>query len=1482
MGRFKQVLIVGLSSLLVAVDLWAAPFDKDMRFTQPDGSVIQIHGRGDEFYAEFTHAGYPIVAINGAYYYAVLTADGSKLVSSGRLAGSVDPSTVPGLDPNARMSRAARIAQVKARSAEWDEKMQISKRWSARVKNNRSVQRRYTGKPGLLAANRKLEYSETTGEKVGVTLLIDFPDCPGTIAPEEVEAFLNSDNYTAYGNHGSVRQYYKEVSNNNLDYSNVLIPYVRVSKPKKHYDNDNGSARELLMEALKVLQEQPNYESEILPMLQRVTMVNGSACAFNVFYAGTCESSWSKGLWPHSSAINDYPMRGDPSVVLSRYQMTDMGDKLTIGTFCHENGHMLCGYPDLYDYDYDSEGGGGYFCLMGGGSYGGDGREPVQICAYLKFVSGWADIDYVDKNVVVKNAELHSTYEMERFNTFYMYTNNLAETEYYIIENRNKSWRDRYLRSSGLAVWHIDELGNRDDQRYEYNTQHQNFEVTLMQADGNWDFQNNVNDGDATDLFYEGNVTAFTANTNPSSRWWDGSKSGFNLRNISAAGTTMTCDIVPDFPVIQMSRLNIARVGTPFSLTFTPLNAIDPWEWFIDEETPLPTGLELTVDEETGVAQLSGVPTEPSDSTPVRIWISTCEGEVETNRLFNIKILENYPLPFAEDFSAAQPELGWGWFTEDPSSSLTWFYANGNAFETSSNDRSHPSSAYSPSSNAVFKCWEPVDKGASQMLVTPMFAFTGEERLPQLTFTVWKEYKGRITLNDELNVYYKTAYDAEWVQLASYTDSIRNWQKQVIDLPETSGTFYIGFEGIAKCGHGIHIDDVWVGDGYTEPVFTTAPLLEDGVLNVAYEQALEVTGGVEPFTFTLEGDLPTGLTLTDNVISGVPTELQQTTFTVTATDVFGTETSQTFSLLVDYPRSDLFAEGFSSPLMPPPGWSQEYVVSNVNWEATCYNDREDERKANAHWMWIDPYEGEYYAVLWWSDTQNGDGGPYPEHITRLISPVVNLGVSPRAPRLTFMLHMVPWEQDQDELRVYVRSAPTDDWTLAAEYTEPVMDWTRCSIDLPNPSMTYQFCFEGNSKYGNGVRIDDVKITDASASPLFRMNTDLKEGWVGLAYELQLVAVGGVEPYSWTVSSGALPAGLTLDPDTGIISGTPAIAAIGENAFTIAITGADGETSENPVTLHVKGGMSVPFFEDFSGGELPEGWSTELHGNNKNYDWIFINGSLPDNSNHVYPTSAYSPDYNACFADRSGVSYAKASLKLPMIAFPTGCSNAVLRFQLCMKKDSSFVDVLKVRYRTNLSDSWVTLTGGNITTNVADWAQFTIPLPNPGATYFISFEGQAKGGYGICVDDIEITCEGGEPSFYEQWIDAFFPGGTYTGDAADTDGDGISNIWEYIFGLDPTDPSDCDVGGLKPVLKDGNTVYVGVYRMSAGAVADGFKVQLVACTNLMEQAWSADLVEEYEPPVDQGDWQEISMRAKESASVWPSFFMKLLLTYPPTE
>ena len=61
----------------------------------------------------------------------------------------------------------------------------------------------------------------------------------------------------------------------------------------------------------------------------------GSVSAIDIFYAGDCSSGWRRGLWPHSAGY---------------YQMTAMGSRLTLGTFCHENGHMICDFPDLYSY----------------------------------------------------------------------------------------------------------------------------------------------------------------------------------------------------------------------------------------------------------------------------------------------------------------------------------------------------------------------------------------------------------------------------------------------------------------------------------------------------------------------------------------------------------------------------------------------------------------------------------------------------------------------------------------------------------------------------------------------------------------------------------------------------------------------------------------------------------------------------------------------------------------------------------------------------------------------------------------------------------------------------------------------------------------------------------------------------------------------------------------------------------------------------
>jgi hypothetical protein len=85
-------------------------------------------------------------------------------------------------------------------------------------------------------------------------------------------------------------------------------------------------------------------------------------------------------------------------------------------------------------------------------------------------------------------------------------------------------------------------------------------------------------------------------------------------------------------------------------------------------------------------------------------------------------------------------------------------------------------------------------------------------------------------------------------------------------------------------------------------------------------------------------------------------------------------------------------------------------------------------------------------------------------------------------------------------------------------------------------------------------------------PLLIETTDAGSCNIGAAHTVDLRASGGKGPYSWSLISGALPAGLALDAATGRISGNAAAA--GRFSFTVQVTDASGVTASRSLGITV--------------------------------------------------------------------------------------------------------------------------------------------------------------------------------------------------------------------------------------------------------------------------------------------------------------------------
>ncbi len=497
------LLAVLATSLLLAGSAVAEPVAGEVfPMRQPDGSTIDVRIWGDEFYTIVESLdGYTLVRDPETRFicYAALSADGNNLLSTGVPVGSASPAEL-GLVPQLRVNPRAAAAQ-------------------ARAVRDSFARRAFEGP--LAPSRDRATRGPTTGDVVGITLIIDFSDDVGTIPPSEVDDYCNEIGYNNNGNNGSVRDYFHDVSDEALNYTNfVPAAYYRAQHPKSYYNDPDISfgirARELIIEALNHL------NSTGFDFSQYDANNDNVVDALNCFYAGYRDSAWAEGLWPHAWTVNFCA----DGVCTYRYQMTDMQSSLRLSTFCHENGHMLMGWPDLYDYDYDSTGV-GRFCLM---CYSTSSTNPQEPCAYMKYDAGWGDVTILSSPQ--SNLPVPST-----SNVIYKYPHPYHSYEYYLIENRQRAGRDSGLPDDGLAIWHVDTTGSNDNQQ---QTPSSHYLVTLVQADGDWDLENDRNYGDSTDLYAAPYFTACTPDTYPNTDWWSGSPSGLEITGISVSGTIMT------------------------------------------------------------------------------------------------------------------------------------------------------------------------------------------------------------------------------------------------------------------------------------------------------------------------------------------------------------------------------------------------------------------------------------------------------------------------------------------------------------------------------------------------------------------------------------------------------------------------------------------------------------------------------------------------------------------------------------------------------------------------------------------------------------------------------------------------------------------------------------------------------------------------------------------------------------------------------
>jgi M6 family metalloprotease-like protein len=237
--------------------------------------------------------------------------------------------------------------------------------------------------------------------------------------------------------HGSMNDYYREISYGKFRVSGKFLGWVEVSKKRTEYSTGSGtSVREktaLLTEAM----------DKYLAKHGKDALRDYDGVFF--LYAGGRVRTTRGGLyWPHRATVTHRGKRWPYFIV------QEGGDRMTdISVFCHEFGHML-GLPDLYARpEVPGMEGVGVWCAM---SQQNGGGRPQHFSAWSKEQLGWLRPVPIDPRIKQKIVLAPVEDSPEECLKVLVKPDG---SEYFLLENRRRRGFDAALPAEGLLIWRV-------------------------------------------------------------------------------------------------------------------------------------------------------------------------------------------------------------------------------------------------------------------------------------------------------------------------------------------------------------------------------------------------------------------------------------------------------------------------------------------------------------------------------------------------------------------------------------------------------------------------------------------------------------------------------------------------------------------------------------------------------------------------------------------------------------------------------------------------------------------------------------------------------------------------------------------------------------------------------------------------------------------------------------------------------------------